>query len=58
MANFINTLRTKFLADFCLGKTRICICTECANIGINLLDICHAIQFIISDYIMLSELFF
>ncbi len=49
--------RTKFLVDLHSGETRIWICTECAGMGINIPHICHAIQFKISDYIMLPELF-
>ncbi len=56
MANLTTTSRTKFLADFHSGETRTGICTKCAGMGINLLNICRTIQFKISDYIMLSEL--
>ena len=57
MANFITTLRTRFLTDLYLGKTRIWIYTECAGMGINFPDIRHTIQFKMSDCIMLSKLF-
>ncbi len=55
--NLTTTSRAKFLADLRSGETRIWICIECTSMGINLPDICHAIQFKISDYIMLPELF-
>ncbi len=55
-ANFSTISRTKFLADLRSGDTQIWICTECAGIGINLFDIRRAVQFKISDYIMLPEL--
>ncbi len=56
-ANLTITSKTKFIADLHLGETRIWICMECTSMGINLPDIRHAIQFKISDYIMLPELF-
>ena len=56
-ANLITMSRTQFLTNLRLGKTQIWICTECASIGINLPDIHCGIQFKISDYIMLPELF-
>lgn len=56
MAHLTTTSRTKFLADFRLGETRIWIYTECAGMGINVTDIRCAIQFKIPDYIMLPKL--
>lgn len=56
MTNLTTTSRTQFLADLCLSKTQFCIYTECVDMDINLPDICRAIQFKISDYIMSSEL--
>lgn len=55
-ANLTTTSRSRFLANLQSGDTRICIYTECAGMGINLPDICRAVQFKIFDYIMLPEL--
>ena len=56
-ANLTTTSKTQFLADLCLGKTRIWIYTECTGMGINFPNIYCVIQFKISNYIMLPELF-
>ncbi len=55
--NLITTLRSKFWVNLRLSTTQIWTYTECASMGINLPDIRGIIQFGISNYIMLPELF-
>ena len=55
--NLITILRTQFFADLSLDETQIWICIECAGIGIYLPDIYYAIQFKISNYLMLPKFF-
>lgn len=57
MANSTNISKTKFLADLCSSETEIGICMKCAGIDMNLQNIRRAIQFKISDYIMLPDYF-
>ncbi len=48
--------RIRVMEDFRHGNARISICTECASMGINILDIMRVVQFKISDFIVLPEL--
>lgn len=57
MVNLTTISRIQFLAELRSGETQIWIYTECVGIGINLLVICCAIQFKISNYIILPKLF-
>ncbi len=56
LANLTTTSRFKFLVSLLLSNTRIRIYIGCADIGINLFDICRYIQFEISNYITLPKL--
>ncbi len=48
--------RTRVMEDLRYSNVRICICTECASMGINILDIMRAVQFKIPNFIALPEL--
>lgn len=54
-ANLTTILKTQLLADFCLDKSQIWICTKYASMYTNLSDIPCDMQFKISGYIMLSK---
>ncbi len=55
-ANLTVDTRSIFLEDFRNGNTRIWICTECADMSLNLRDIEHIYQWKFRDFIMLPEL--
>ncbi len=55
-SNLDANTRTRVMEDFQHGNARIYICTECAGIGINILDIMRAVQFKIPNFIALPEL--
>lgn len=55
-SNLSASSRTKIMQDLRSGNTQICICTECAGMGINPPDIMRAVQSKIPDFIALPEL--
>lgn len=54
--NLTTISKTQFLANLYLSETQIWIYTEYVGMGTNFPNICRAIQFKISDYIMLLVL--
>ena len=56
-SNLDANIKTKIIKDDQYKNARICICTKCTGMGINISDIICAIQFNISDFIFLLELF-
>ncbi|WP_375449210.1 C-terminal helicase domain-containing protein [uncultured Nostoc sp.] len=55
-SNLDANTKTRVMEDLRYGNTRICVCTECAGMGINIPDIMRAVQFKIPDFIALPEL--
>ena len=55
-SNLDANTRTRIMEDLWHENARICICMECAGMGINIPDIMHVVQFKISDFIALPEL--
>ena len=55
-SNLDANIRTRAKENLWYRNTQICICIECAGMGINILDIMRAVQFKIPDFISLSEL--
>ena len=56
ISNLDANTRTRIMEDLRHENARICICTECAGMGINISDIMRAVQFKIPDFIALPEL--
>ena len=55
-SNLDTNTRIRIMEDLRNGNAQICICTECAGMGINIPDIMRAVQFKIPDFIALPEL--
>ncbi len=55
-SNLDANTRTRVMEDLWYGNARICVCTECAGMGINIHDIMRTVQFKIPDFIALPEL--
>ena len=55
-SNLDANTRTRVMENLWYGNTRICVCIECASMGINILDIMRVVQFKIPGFIVLPEL--